>query len=99
MGADAFVTGHENVVNAGLGKAIKVPFDRFAVSFGKGKDFDTATGSEPFDKLIGPVFDEGTGTNDNDALGSGFAPGGNSCLEQCVNQGDRLQSLAQTHVC
>ena len=96
--ANAFVRRNENAKEFGLAKGVNVLFDRFAIGFGQRQRLDAVrprARSEPLDKFIVPILDEGTGTYDNDPLGRGLAIGRNASFKQRVDQSDGLQRLSE----
>ena len=89
VGANAFVAGNEHVEQFGPNKGIEILFDRGPIRFGNGERLDDS-GPQPFDKFVFPIFDEGTGTDDNDPLGRGRSIGRNARFEHGVDETDAL---------
>ena len=92
------VTGDEDVEHLGLDEHVQILLHGLAVRFGQRNCLDGAR-SEPLDELIVPVLDEGARADDDDALGGRGWTGGDAGLEEGPDEGDRLESLAESHVC
>jgi len=92
------ITGDEDVEHLGLDEYVQILLHGLAVRFGQRNGLDGAR-SEPLDELVVPVLDEGARADDDDSLGGRGWTGGDAGLEEGPDEGDGLESLAESHVC
>lgn len=92
------ITGDEDVEHLGPDEYVQILLHGLAVRFGQRNGLHGAR-SEPLDELIVPVLDEGARADDDDSLGGRGWTGGDAGLEEGPDEGDGLESLAESHIC